>query len=68
MSDLFSRYRVKPSDAGHLVLLCDGQVLAQGSIDTLRLNPWYNRTNTAPDLQRPSQQLLDGEPRSIAGQ
>lgn len=45
--DLFSIWRVVTSEAGHLVLLCDDRVMAQGDMRTIALNPGYRFTKNA---------------------
>lgn len=39
--DLFTRFTVVKTEAGHHVLLRDGCPVAQGSMQTLRLSPYW---------------------------
>lgn len=48
--DLFAQYRLAQSQAGHMVLLRDGYPIAQGSMATVMLNPFYWLTTDAKSI------------------
>lgn len=50
--DLFARYWIKQSEAGHLVLMRDDYPAAQGSLADIMLNPNYRLAKSACDPQR----------------